>query len=477
MKKILTLVLALFATPALAQWQVPVNTIPVGRGAGVTGFATVGGSGGAGLKCLLDTIPPSFGSCGAGLGAALTRTNDTNVTATLGGSPNTALLNAASITLGWTGTLAAARGGTGFGSYTIGDLLAADSGTTLSRIAAVAAGQAFISDGTGTLPIWSGDWFFADKTNKRIVIRKDTNTFPVPSSTSGFVVFGPDPGEGRMDIGAIDGDAVLFCFRVNNTWASPQPVGDRQQICGWTGGSTETNGSTTIGQGGYMGAFSRGAWTASNHGWYWDVGVIPNGSAGAGLIKSARFSDAGGFAVNTADVFPALGTIDAGVGYTVNGAATSGNVLRGDGTKFTSALLAATDITHVGLINYKITGINFNSANTDNSFTLTAPAGTYSRYQILRVYISHCSASITTATFGVFSAAAGGGTAIVASGTAGTVSTASENTANNTQSALVAVGASNTSTSINFTPIFFRVQTPQGSAVTCDVTFQVEWIS
>ena len=46
-------------------------------------------------------------------GAALSRTNDTNITLTLGGSPTTALLNAASITVGWTGTLAASRGGFG----------------------------------------------------------------------------------------------------------------------------------------------------------------------------------------------------------------------------------------------------------------------------------------------------------------------------------------------------------------------------
>lgn len=42
-------------------------------------------------------------------GAALTKTDDTNVTITLGGSSSTALVNAASITLGWTGTLAAGR--------------------------------------------------------------------------------------------------------------------------------------------------------------------------------------------------------------------------------------------------------------------------------------------------------------------------------------------------------------------------------
>ena len=46
-------------------------------------------------------------------GAALTKTDDTNVTLTLGGTPATALLRAASITVGWTGTLSIARGGTG----------------------------------------------------------------------------------------------------------------------------------------------------------------------------------------------------------------------------------------------------------------------------------------------------------------------------------------------------------------------------
>jgi hypothetical protein len=48
--------------------------------------------------------------------AALTKTDDTNVTLTLGGSASTALLNAASLTLGWTGTLAVSRGGTGTGT-------------------------------------------------------------------------------------------------------------------------------------------------------------------------------------------------------------------------------------------------------------------------------------------------------------------------------------------------------------------------
>lgn len=54
-----------------------------------------------------------------GSGAALTKADDTNVTLTLGGTPTTALLTAASLTLGWTGTLAVSRGGTGGGVASI----------------------------------------------------------------------------------------------------------------------------------------------------------------------------------------------------------------------------------------------------------------------------------------------------------------------------------------------------------------------
>lgn len=46
-------------------------------------------------------------------GQALSKVDDTNVTLTLGGTPLTALLRATSITVGWTGQLSVARGGTG----------------------------------------------------------------------------------------------------------------------------------------------------------------------------------------------------------------------------------------------------------------------------------------------------------------------------------------------------------------------------
>lgn len=74
----------------------------------------------------------------AGAGAALTKTDDTNVTLTLGGSAATALVNAASLTLGWSGQLSVGRGGTGTSSLTansilIGNGTSAISGTTLTN--------------------------------------------------------------------------------------------------------------------------------------------------------------------------------------------------------------------------------------------------------------------------------------------------------------------------------------------------------
>lgn len=51
---------------------------------------------------------------------ALTKTDDTNVTLTLGGTPSTALLQSVSLTLGWTGLLAQSRGGTGFAAFGTG---------------------------------------------------------------------------------------------------------------------------------------------------------------------------------------------------------------------------------------------------------------------------------------------------------------------------------------------------------------------
>jgi hypothetical protein len=67
--------------------------------------------------------------------------------------PVPTIIDAANIT---TGTLVAARGGTGNSTYAVGDLLYADStDPTLARLAGVAAGQVLASGGVGAAPAWS----------------------------------------------------------------------------------------------------------------------------------------------------------------------------------------------------------------------------------------------------------------------------------------------------------------------------------
>ena len=66
-------------------------------------------------------------------GSELTKSDDTNVTLSLGGTPASALLQPVSITLGWTGQLAVGRGGTGASTLTgvlIGNGTSAVSGVT-----------------------------------------------------------------------------------------------------------------------------------------------------------------------------------------------------------------------------------------------------------------------------------------------------------------------------------------------------------
>lgn len=89
--------------------------------------------------------------------AALTKTDDTNVTLTLGGTPTTALLQATSITAGWTGTLSRTRGGTGTGSSLTG--VVHSSGTS----AFTAGNVDLASEVSGSLPVTNlGDGTGAD---------------------------------------------------------------------------------------------------------------------------------------------------------------------------------------------------------------------------------------------------------------------------------------------------------------------------
>jgi hypothetical protein len=86
--------------------------------------------------------------------SALSKTDDTNVTLTLGGTPLTSLLQAVSLTLGWTGILSIVRGGTNSNAALSNNRVMQSSGGAIVEAAAITASRALESDANG-IPVAS----------------------------------------------------------------------------------------------------------------------------------------------------------------------------------------------------------------------------------------------------------------------------------------------------------------------------------
>lgn len=125
--------------------------------------------------------------------SALTRTNDTNVTLTLGGSPSVALLAATSITVGWTGTLGISRGGTGLGTAPANGQILIGNGTSYV-LANITAGTGIsISNGSGTITITNTSPASGVTITGRqgdVIVSGTSPTFQVSTVVSPFLLMG-----------------------------------------------------------------------------------------------------------------------------------------------------------------------------------------------------------------------------------------------------------------------------------------------
>lgn len=120
--------------------------------------------------------------------AALTSSNDTNVTISLGGTPATALLQAVSLTMGWANQLSLTRGGTN------ASLTASNGGIIYSTASALAvlggtatAGQ-MLQSGASTTPAWSTSTYPATNAINTLLYASSANVMTALAASANGVL-------------------------------------------------------------------------------------------------------------------------------------------------------------------------------------------------------------------------------------------------------------------------------------------------
>lgn len=108
------------------------------------------------LQINTTTGDVSCSTCLSATPSALTRTNDTNVTLTLGGNPTVALLASTSLTLGWTGQLGLTRGGTNASLTASAGGVVYSTSSALAILNGVATPNLPLLSNNSSAPAWAG---------------------------------------------------------------------------------------------------------------------------------------------------------------------------------------------------------------------------------------------------------------------------------------------------------------------------------
>jgi hypothetical protein len=132
----------------------------------------------------------------------------------------------------WNGsTVAVAYGGTGQASYAVGDLLYADTTTSLAKLADVATGNALIAGGVGAAPSWGKIGLATHVSGTLPIANGGTNGSAVP--TAGAVAFGTGTAYNFNSAGT-SGQLLTSAGAGTPTWTTPSSlsVGTATNVAG-----------------------------------------------------------------------------------------------------------------------------------------------------------------------------------------------------------------------------------------------------
>jgi len=366
------------------------GVIPVASGG--TGLSTIPTNGqlliGNGTGYTLNTL---------GFGAGISVTNgigtitvaNTGVLSFAGGT--TGLTPAAATTGAVTlaGTLIAVNGGTGFNSYAVGDLLYANTTTTLAKLPDVATGNALISGGVNTAPLWG----------KIGLTTHVSGVLPIANGGTGLT---STPANGELDIGngtgftratLTAGSGVSITNGAGSISISATGTGGTVTSVSFTGGivtvatSTTTPALKVAGTSGGIPYFSSGTTWASSAALAANAIVLGGGASaapattttGTGVVTAlgVNTGTAGAFVVNGGALgTPSSGTVTNLTGtasININGTvgATTPNTGAFTSLSYTTTLTGGTGIIAIGTNQfYKDASGNIGIGNASPSYKL-----------------------------------------------------------------------------------------------------------
>lgn len=215
-------------------------------------------------------------------GQALTKVDDTNVTLTLGGSPSNSLVNAASLTLGWTGTLAVSRGGLGVGTLTQHGVLLGQNTSAVTATAVGATGSV-LAGNTGADPTFQTISAILDNlgaTQGNVLYR----------GSSGWVVLAPGTNGQVLSSGGPAANPSWATLTGTGTVTSVNVSGGTTGLT-FSGGPITTSGTITMSGTLIVADGGTGRTTLTNHGILVGAGttaITQLAAAAAGTLLSGQ---------------------------------------------------------------------------------------------------------------------------------------------------------------------------------------------
>ena len=358
--------------------------------------------------------------------AALTETNDTNVTMTLGGTPSTALLQAVSMTLGWTGQLSLARGGSNASLTASNGGIVYSTATAMAILAGTSTAQQLLVSGASTAPQWTTSTYPLTNAINTLLYASSANVMSALTTANNGVLVTSAGGvpsissilpSNVLNTTGIFSQVVIQTFTSNGTYTPTANMKYCVVECvggGGGGGGVATTSAiqTAAGGGGGAGEYARSVFTAATIGASKTVAIGGAGTAGS---SSGGNGGAGGNTTLGSTLIIAVGG-SGGTGMAAQGSSSSAAGGAG-GTAGTGTVLVDGGSGMPSIANYVATAYNVRGGEGGSSlFGMGGPS-------VLRIAISGGSSSGSAAN-GFGSGGGGAANCISASGISGSVGNA-----------------------------------------------------